>query len=311
MAPVTADQKWTRRSVMRLSAALGIGVASTGVAAWQAARDRPSDGLPSRVAALYWTHWNSEVALRDVPTAYNVIYLFAATRGRLPGSTWWPLSGIGPDLRVCRARRQRVLLSIGGQGQALRLRDRAESVRLVESVVRIDQRFRGDPSVPALDGVDLNTYEGRVVVDPGEYVWASRELRRRFGQAFAVTTPPAASSRNDRAFCRELLAADAVDYVAPQFYGGPGLADPEYIFREADRWVIEVAGGDARKVVVGFGTEDLPDYSSVADILSVWPRIREAHPTIRGAFLWQHRTDAATGWAFARRVAPLVTRPSP
>lgn len=105
---------------------------------------------------------------------------------------------------------------------------------------------------------------------------------------------------------REALSKDLMTYAGPQFYDGPGLSDPDYIITTTRDWVQNVAGGDASKIVVGFGMENTADYSSIEQILSAWRAIEQEFPTIRGAFLWQHRTDSDRGWAFARRVVPLV-----
>ena len=81
------------------------------------------------------------------------------------------------------------------------------------------------------------------------------------------------------------------------------------IVRETDAWVDQVAGGDAGRVVVGFGIDvrDLPDYSSIGQVADAWSRVLESHPGIGGAYLWQHHSDAVAGWPFARRVAAPIT----
>ena len=67
-----------------------------------------------------------------------------------------------------------------------------------------------------------------------------------------------------------------------------------------------VAGGDASKIVVGFGMENMANYSSIEQILTAWRAIEKEFPTIRGAFLWHHKADSDRGWAFALQLAPLV-----
>ena len=108
------------------------------------------------------------------------------------------------------------------------------------------------------------------------------------------------------AFCKAMLAVGAMDYAAPQYYDGPGLSDPNYIVSNVTSWIKDVAGGDASKIVVGFGMESLANYSTIDQIKDAWNRIKVAYPTIRGAFLWQHKTDSDRGWAFANQLIPLI-----
>ncbi len=262
--------------------------------------------LPTKVVGVYWTRWNPQIRLASVPQAYNLLYLFAATKAGSEGGISWGQNDVAADIKTCRGRGQRIILSTGGAGQGIRFGDRAASTRFVDSVVRINTELGGTLTAPAIDGVDFNTFEADATPNTPEYVWIGLELKRRFGQAFAITSPPAPWSNVDRVFCKEMLAKGAMDYAAPQFYDGPGLAEPAYIVQRTAEWVRDVAGGDASKIVVGFGMENAPNYSTIDQITSAYQQIKTAHPTIRGAFLWQHKTDADRAWAFANRAAPLV-----
>ena len=261
---------------------------------------------PNKIAGIYWTRWNYRIPLRAVPSAYNVVYLFAATTRGGDGAIRWGRDNVAADIRVCRARGQRVLLSVGGSGQDIDFSSRSVSARFVAALERINDELGGSRTSPMIDGLDLNTYESAVEPDVLEYMWISEQLKGRFGSDFLVTSPPAAPAARDKAFCRAMLATGAMDYVSPQFYGGPGLSDPDYIVRETGVWVRDVAQGDATRIVVGFGMEDLPHYSTIDEILVAWQQVQSAHPSIRGAFLWQHQTDADRDWVFARQVVPLI-----
>ncbi len=127
-----------------------------------------------------------------------------------------------------------------------------------------------------------------------------------FGSGFGITSPPAPWSDRDKQFCKAMINGGAMDYAAPQYYDGPGLANPDYIVSNVEEWIRDVAAGDAKKIVVGFGMENLPNYSTIDQIKTAWNRIETAHPDIRGAFLWQHKTDSDRGWAFANQIIPLI-----
>ena len=217
----------------------------------------------------------------------------------------WGLNGIAADIRICRTRGQRIILSAGGASQGIDFRNRRVSTRFVESISRINSELGGSALAPAIDGLDFNTFEGNFTPNITEYRWMGKELKRRFGASFIVTAPPAPWKAADRAFCRAMLTAGAMDYAAPQYYDGPGLANEKYIVTSTTRWVREVARGDASKIVVGFGVGSQSNYLSVQKIMSSWRQIEARHPDIRGAFLWHHKRDFDRGWSFAKQMAPV------
>jgi hypothetical protein len=261
--------------------------------------------LPSKVAAVYWTRWNSGIRLTQVPSSYNTLILFAAPKSGSEGNVSWGLD-VSADIKTCRARGQRIVLSCGGAGNGINFAGRTESTRFVDAIVRINSELGGTLTAPVIDGVDFNTFEADATPNAPEYLWIAYELRRRFGSGFGITSPPAPWSDRDKQFCRAMLNGGAMDYAAPQYYDGPGLANPDYIVANVEEWIRDVAGGDAKKIVVGFGMENLPNYSTIEQIKAAWNRIEAAHPDIRGAFLWQHKTDSDRGWAFANQIIPLI-----
>lgn len=262
--------------------------------------------LPSKIVAVYWTRWNSGVRLTQVPPSYNLLYLFAAGRSGKVGGIGWGMNDIAADIKTVRARGQRIVLSTGGAGQGIDFSSRAVSQRFVDSVVRINTELGGTLASPVIDGVDFNTFEAEATPNSAEYLWMFTELKRRFGQDFGITSPPAPWKAQDKAMIREALSKDLMTYAGPQFYDGPGLADPAYIVKTTRDWVQNVAGGDASKIVLGFGMGNMANYSSIEQILAAWRLIEKDFPAIRGAFLWQHKIDSDRGWAVAKQLSPLV-----
>jgi hypothetical protein len=315
-AGVMDDHRWDRRTVISLGFALGITAVSAPhvQAAYEAIKELIMANLPSKVAAVYWTRWNSGIRLTQVPSSYNVLLLFAAAKGGSEGNVVWGMNDIANDIKTCRARGQRIIMSCGGAGNGINFSGRAVSQNFVNAIVRINGELGGTQAAPALDGVDFNTFEADAAPNTPEYIWIGKELKRIFGSGFGVTSPPAPWSDRDKQFCKAMIAAGAMDYAAPQYYDGPGLSDPNYIVNNVKEWIRDVAGGDASKIVVGFGMENLPNYSTIDQIKSAWNQIESAYPSIRGAFLWQHKTDSDRGWAFANQVIPLIgpsTEPIP
>ncbi|MDQ0118036.1 hypothetical protein J2T22_001213 [Pseudarthrobacter defluvii] len=262
--------------------------------------------LPNKIAAVYWTRWNSAIRLTQVPQSYNVLYLFAAGRSGANGRIEWGMNDIAADIKTVRARGQRVVLSTGGEGQGINFTSRAVSQRFVDSVVRINSELGGTLADPLIDGVDFNTFEAGATPNTVEYLWMFEELKRLFGRDFGITAPAAPWKAVDQAMIREALSKNLMTYAGLQFYDGPGLADPAYIVNATRDWVKNVAGGDASKIVVGFGMENMSNYSSIEQILAAWRTIEKEFPTIGGAFLWQHKSDYDHGWVFAQELPPLI-----
>ncbi|MCU0282296.1 MAG: glycosyl hydrolase family 18 protein [Candidatus Nanopelagicales bacterium] len=266
----------------------------------------PVGALPQRVAGVYWTGWNPAPAVDALPAGYNLAYLFAAHRSAPYGAVSWSYAR-PTGIPAARARGVKVILSTGGAGSGIAFTDRTTSTNFVNSIEAINASWGGTRTAPAFDGVDFNTFEAEAVPNTPEYLWMAQELKRRFGAAFLITSPPAPWRDSDRAFCAQMLAAGAMDYCAPQYYDGPGLADPSYIVNSVRSWVRDVAGGDASRIVVGFGIQPgAANYSTTAGVAQAWNQLEAEFPRLRGAFLWSHAGDAANGWGFATTVTPSV-----
>jgi chitinase len=269
----------------------------------------PTGGLPAKIVAGYYPNWTpSPIRIRDIPAAYNVVYLFAAHPvGGSPGhgTVEWSAPGDGrgaannlvADLRHARTvQGRRIILSVGGAGNGMAFPDRATSQRLVDSVAALHARLGG------FDGLDWNTFEADQAPDTDEMIWMSLELKRRF-PGFAITAPPAPWNARDKAFCAAMAGAGALDYCAPQYYDGPGLDQQAYIATSVREWVGLLG---ASKVVVGFGIWDQPNYMAIGEAIPTWSQVESAHPALRGAFDWNIHLDESQGWPFASQLAPLV-----
>ncbi|MBC7989550.1 MAG: hypothetical protein H7Y19_08215 [Luteimonas sp.] len=272
-----------------------------------------SAGLPEKVVAGYWPNWpESPIRIRNIPPAYNTIYLFHAMPvGGSPGTTgalYWNAPGDGrgaatnlvADIQYARTTQGRkIILSVGGAGNGMSFPYRGKSQAFVDSIAALHSRLGG------FDGLDWNTYEAEQQPDTAEIIWISLELKRRF-PGFIISTPPAPWSQRDMIFCQAMVQAGALDYAAPQYYDGPGLNDPAYVVSNVAQWVGLLG---ASKVVVGFGLWNATNYMSVAQAESAWNQVRARFPGLRGAYDWTIHTDEAAGWPFANRIAPLVAAP--
>jgi len=268
--------------------------------------------LPAKIVAGYYPNWTlAPVRIKDVHAGYNLIYLFAAKPvGGSPGSTGAvtfqdPDNGRGAnsnlkaDIQYARTTQHRkIVLSVGGAGAGMSFPNRQKSQTFVASIGEIYDRLGG------LDGMDWNTFEANQAPDTSEMIWISLELKR-LHPGFLITAPPAPWNQVDKTFCKAMVEAGAMDYVAPQYYDGPNLATQAYITKSVDEWVALVG---APHLVVGFGIWDQEKYMAIDDAVATWQQLEQKYPTLRGAFDWQIHVDEGQGWPFASQLGPLVTQ---
>lgn len=268
--------------------------------------------LPAKVVAGYYPNWTeAPVRIKDVHANYNVIYLFAAkpvggapgTTGEVtfedPGDGRGASTNLAADIQYARTTQHRkIILSVGGQGGGMSFPNREKSHTFVASIEEIYDRLGG------FDGMDWNTFEADQAPDTDEMIWISKELKTRH-PGFLITAPPAPWNQLDQAFCKTMVEAGAMDYVAPQYYDGPNLATQGYISQNVDAWVTLVG---APHLVVGFGIWDQPNYMAIGDAISTWNILEQKHPSLRGAFDWQIHIDETNSWQFAAQMGPLVAQ---
>ncbi len=264
----------------------------------------------SRVVGGYWPNWpEAPIRIRDVDANYNLIYLFAAQPvGGPPGTTgavYWTAPGDGrgaatnfkADVQYARTvQGRKIILSVGGAGNGMSFPNRTKSQTFVNSIVGLYNQFGG------FDGIDWNTFEADQTPDTTEMIWISLELKRLY-PGFIVTAPPAPWNARDITFCQAMVQAGAMDYAAPQYYDGPGLADPTYVANNVKQWVSLLG---AEHVVVGFGVWNAANYMNVYQAVDAWKQVKANHPNIRGGFNWQIHTDESAGWPFAITLRPLI-----
>eukprot|EP01126_Amoeba_proteus_P025432 TRINITY_DN2538_c0_g2_i1.p1 TRINITY_DN2538_c0_g2~~TRINITY_DN2538_c0_g2_i1.p1 ORF type:complete len:148 (+),score=19.21 TRINITY_DN2538_c0_g2_i1:428-871(+) len=122
-------------------------------------------------------------------------------------------------------------------------------------------------------------------------VWMSLELKRLY-PGFIITAPPAPWNERDQTFCKAMVDAGAMDYVAPQYYDGPDLNDPNYVIQNIQTWVSLVG---AQRVMVGFGLDTAQYYMTLNQATTAWNGVVSRYPDIAGAFDF----EINTGWVIA------------
>jgi chitinase len=263
-------------------------------------------GLPAKILACYFTAWDTSYRITDVPTDFNVIYLFNAQNSGTnsgDGSWTWPFSGnvTSAQIQQVRQRGQKVILTIGGAGLGFVYTNRTQSTNCVNSLKSIISQIGG------VDGVDFNNYEAGILTAGNlsamctEMVWIAQQLRATYGSDFAITSPAAPNETTGQQLMLALKNAGMLTYAAPQYYDWSGFNAVGYIKNATDTWVSLL--GDSF-VGVGFSA-NYSNGPSLSDCTREWAAIKAAHPNIRGMFCWSAQTNISggNGWGSAMKAA--------
>ena len=262
-------------------------------------------GSCNKIVGGYLPNWlgSGTTPPQNINSEYNLLYLFAARHQGSGRISYIPPSGYPRnyynDVQAARAQGRKVILSVGGQNSGFNLNSRSESNNFINSFVSIYNTVGG------LDGLDWNNYESNVIPSTNEMIYVSRELKRRYGSGFLITTPPAAWRQADKDHCRAMVNAGALDYAAPQWYDSDHRKQELPTFmRQVGEWVNLVG---QENLVIGLGVrEGVYAYWTPSQAREAMQQVLANYPRIRGAFQWEAEWDADHGYGFANQVAPLL-----
>ncbi|MGZ5179072.1 MAG: hypothetical protein ACXWC2_01250 [Ramlibacter sp.] len=251
-----------------------------------------ASGFPAKVLACYFTAWDTAYRITDVPTDFNVIYLFNAQNSGTntgDGSWTWPFASnvTAAQIQQVRQRGQKVILTVGGAGLGFVYTNRTQSTNCVNSIQSIISQIGG------VDGVDFNNYEAGIVnagnlsAMSTEMVWIAQQLRATYGSSFAITSPPSPNDTYQQSLMAAMKNAGVLTYAAPQFYDWSGFNAVGYIANAINTWVALL--GEA-SVAVGLSA-NYSNGPALSDCTREWSAIKAAHPGIRGMFCWSAQTN--------------------
>ena len=296
-------------------APLATGVETTAAAAAApapAARGTGLTAMPAKVLGCYYTAWDTGTfKITDVPADFNVIYLFhCKPNGAAVNGTWNNVGDgsfmfeYGNDVtrdqvQACRARGQKVMLTVGGAGAGYAWDNRDKSTNFVKSFKVLADQFGG------VDGIDFNTYEAGIVTADnfgavsGEMVWIAQQLKAAYGDNFAVTSPPQPNDSLQQSLMAALKDAGVLTYCAPQFYDWNGFNAVGYIKNATDTWAARIGAGN---LAIGLSA-NYDNGPSMDDCAREWNAIKAAYPGIRGMFCWSAQTNLKgnNGWGSAMK----------
>jgi len=290
--------------------------------------------MPVNPVALYWVWWAPFKRLVDFPTTYNIINMFHAypADGEVAGGTTGavvlrkPGGTIGTnqnaDIATCRARGQKILVSVGGAGGQVYIQTQARADAFVQSIKDMNAGLGGSGTTMAFDGIDWNNFEG-VSSFPAQSTWmayAGQQLQSYYGTNFMFTSPPAAypasnagsQVASDRLLLAKLYKEGVLDWLCPQFYDPSDLntlANARY-YLDYYNTAVTVDGVSTQiprdYIGVGFSCAATGTSArwSFADAVTAYDTLVSDGRTPKGAFNWANHED--TGDRFATDVAPSI-----
>lgn len=276
-----------------------IGDSATGVATTAApavAQQAVATGLPAKILGCYFTGWDTAYKITDVPSDFNLIYVFHCKPVGGQGGDGTFMFEFGSDVtaaqvQTCRNRGQKVILTVGGAGAGFAWDTRAKSQKFVDSYKAIVASLGG------VDGIDFNNFEGSIINSgnyatvSGEMIWIAQQLKAVYGSDFAVTSPAQPNDPIQQQLMVDMQKAGVLSYAAPQYYDWTGFNDAGFISGRTATWV-GLLGQEATAVGLSASYSNGP---SLDDCIREWNAIKKTYPNVRGMFCWSAQTNLAGG----------------
>lgn len=274
----------------------------------------PPAAPSSRLVGCYFTCWDTTYNITEVPEDFNLIYLFHAEPVGGPSGDGTFVFPYYPnvdteDIQYCRARGQRVVLTVGGANAGLFFNTRAKSQKFVDSFKLMYANLGG------VDGCDFNNFEqftqvhgsgANATLMGNEMAWIAQELKDEYGTDFSISMPPhpgGGYAPADRVIADVMNDAGVLAWAGPQFYDAPDLTQYNTIYSLINEWIDHL--GDASKVMVGLSA----NYGlgpTLNTCISVWNALVAEHPDLRGVFCWSAQTNLAGGNTWGSTMRDLM-----
>lgn len=299
-------------------------------------------GLPTNPVGLYWeSYYGVQSRIINIPTSYNIIFLFQATPNASPVGSFTFQRGattatLNADIATCRARGQKVIMTCGGAGAQIDVTTQAKADAFIQSVKDTNVSFGGSGQTKAFDGIDWNNFE--TVTDVNLRVWmtyVSLSLKAYYGSDFLITAPPAVhgafpggQAEADRLLLATLerggtvpgYSGSALDWFSPQFYDGGGNNTQEAINLLLDYYhtAVNVAGSASigtsgtvltqvprNKIGIGFAIGASSTWWTTTNARNAYLATVANGRQPRGAFNFSANSDPT--YTFGSQVAPFIT----
>lgn len=292
-----------------------------------------STNLPLNPAGLYWDadgyNFGARPRLSSYPTTLNMLTIAFATYhspGGLPtGAVGFVTpsgaagTNLNADITTCRARGQRVRLSIGGGGSSMVWANQTASDNFIQSIKDINVQLGGSGTTNVIDGIDFNTFEGLTLTvgQIDQMVYIAQQLKAYYGDDFIISAPPGGGTggqaTTDRLLLATMYANGVIDWITPQYYDGPGQPTQTNIQNTTNFYntAITVTGFGSVTIPksyigVGFGIDSTnANWWTAAGAATAYTNIVTGNYTPKGAINWAASIDPTN--TFNTTVVPVLT----
>lgn len=271
--------------------------------------------LPAKVSGGYWQNWGKpNVALRDVPSGYNVVLIAFAYGDSSQGGglvldlpAFQSASALLSDIGALHGQGRAVLLSIGGaDDQGIHLTTQTHVAQMVSSLNALVTKF-------GFDGIDWDL-ENTANINVVSMLAVSQALKRQWGSAFAITINSAPSEPLYKQLAGALNKAGQLDLICHMFYDY-STSESSWLNGVTSRVTELISGYGIPPSKIGIGvknvatagsTADTSSTTTVATTLAAWKTLLGRYPDLRGIYVWSLNLDQSVGYPYLAQVAPAV-----
>lgn len=271
--------------------------------------------LPAKVVGGYWMKWSNSrsVRLANVDQRYNVIYLSFAQGRSGTGALHFNQGAqsqaqFTQDVATVRARGQRVIMSIGGEGGHIDLSSQQRRQQMLDSLIQMRE------NEVVFDGIDWDIEQA--VIDADGMHWVSMQLKQRYGQNFAITAAPQGHRVEYKQFAQRM--GSNLDFIGIQYYdySEPSQASRCNSVQHRTNELINNYQVDPSRIGIGNRVQDYSEryvgdsgasnWWSVNGAKNCWNTMEAKYPSLRGAYVWELSMDNRAGGRWINEVGAAV-----
>lgn len=282
-------------------------------------QDQPLTGGQPRVlpplpypAVSMWLNTFEQPTRQDMPddvidTLNLVVFAIAHSARSGSGQLSWQPRNQDPYQAVeaiadLTARRTPVLLGIGGSDDGgITVTNELQADEFCESI-------RGLVATYGFTGIDIDLEPSGSSWEQDALVSVVRMLKQEYGSNFIIGLTVGLYAEHSArwvALARELDAD--LDYWSPMLYDYEEAHDERLVADALKKTQYAVDGGvPASKHILGFMCNSYYNTSPVPVTAAVWEAVNQAHPDIRGAFIWESSLEHEFNYEWTRQVGASI-----
>lgn len=261
--------------------------------------------IPAKFVGGYLEGWRG-LYPSQVPAEYTLLFhAFAGVNA--DGSARLIISGdrqrFANEYKARAAQGKPTILSIGGAGGAQAgLSTTAQVTNFVNTITPLIQEF----GFAGIDwDLELHVPGG---ISANGLVSASRQLKAKFGNNFAITMAPFEGIETVYKDVARQLGND-LTFVGYQFYNMEAKVSGQNATARLEEWVRDAGiRPDQFSIGLWYGPDDYKLYTVDESLMAtIYSTVNAKYPTVRGAWIWGiSYTDQPRGYAFPKAMYPVM-----